>query len=227
MHELEVKIKYEFQNPRLLKEALTHRSFGSLNNERLEFLGDAVLNLVIGRFLFDRYLGLPEGELTRVRSVLVNQEGLTHVSKDLDLGKYLKLGAGELKTGGSERPSILSDAVEALFGAVYLDSGFEAVERVITELYSAYLDNTDPSLLSKDPKTKLQEYLQARHVPLPEYKVFDILGEAHDQEFIVECQIPSMGLTARGGGRNRRSAEQEAARLAYDLIKQEPIGDSR
>jgi ribonuclease-3 len=227
MHELESRFKYEFQNPNLLEEALTHRSFGSLNNERLEFLGDAVLNLVIGRLLFERYLGLPEGELTRVRSVLVNQDGLTHIAGDLELGKYLKLGAGEFKTGGNKRPSILSDAVEALFGAIYVDSGFESVERVITELYSVYLDNIDPSLLSKDPKTKLQEYLQARHVALPEYRVFDVLGEAHDQDFIVECRIESMDVTARGGGRNRRSAEQEAAQLAYDLITEKHIGDNR
>ncbi|MDA1332250.1 MAG: ribonuclease III [Proteobacteria bacterium] len=226
MHELEVRIKYEFRNPSLLEEALTHRSFGSLNNERLEFLGDAVLNLVIGRFLYERYLRLPEGELTRIRSVLVNQEGLTHISRDLELGQFLKLGAGELKTGGTERLSILSDAVEALFGAVYLDSGFEAVERVITELYSVYLNNIDPSLLSKDPKTKLQEYLQARRAALPEYRVLNILGEAHDQEFVVECQISSMSVTTTGGGRSRRSAEQEAARLAYDLITHNPIGDS-
>jgi len=130
MHELEDRIKYTFKNRSLLDEALTHRSFGTPNNERLEFLGDAVLNLVIGRYLFERHNDLPEGELTRVRSVLVDQDGLTRISMDLDLGNYLKLGAGEQKTGGSERPSILSDAVEALFGAVYIDSGFESVERV-------------------------------------------------------------------------------------------------
>ena len=220
MHELEDRIKYTFKNRSLLDEALTHRSFGTPNNERLEFLGDAVLNLVIGRYLFERHNDLPEGELTRVRSVLVDQDGLTRISMDLDLGNYLKLGAGEQKTGGSERPSILSDAVEALFGAVYIDSGFESVERVIQYLYSSYLENTDPRELSKDPKTKLQEFLQGMRLGLPHYQVIDILGEAHDQEFVVECRVSTFDVAAQGNGRSRRSAEQEAARLAYKLISE-------
>jgi len=220
MHELEDRIKYTFKNRSLLDEALTHRSFGTPNNERLEFLGDAVLNLVIGRYLFERHNDLPEGELTRVRSVLVDQDGLTRISMDLDLGNYLKLGAGEQKTGGSERPSILSDAVEALFGAVYIDSGFESVERVIQYLYSSYLENTDPRELSKDPKTKLQEFLQGMRLGLPDYQVIDILGEAHDQEFVVECRVSTFEVAAQGNGRSRRSAEQEAARLAYKLISE-------
>lgn len=220
MHELEDRIKYTFKNRSLLDEALTHRSFGTPNNERLEFLGDAVLNLVIGRYLFERHNDLPEGELTRVRSVLVDQDGLTRISMDLDLGNYLKLGAGEQKTGGSERPSILSDAVEALFGAIYIDSGFESVERVIQYLYSSYLENTDPRELSKDPKTKLQEFLQGMRLGLPDYQVIDILGEAHDQEFVVECRVSTFDVAARGNGRSRRSAEQEAAGLAYKLISE-------
>ena len=220
MHELEDRIKYTFKNRSLLDEALTHRSFGTPNNERLEFLGDAVLNLVIGRYLFERHNDLPEGELTRVRSVLVDQDGLTRISRDLDLGNYLRLGAGEQKTGGSERPSILSDGVEALFGAVYIDSGFESVERVIQYLYSSYLENTDPRELSKDPKTKLQEFLQGMRLGLPDYQVIDILGEAHDQEFVVECRVSTFDVAARGNGRSRRSAEQEAARLAYKLISE-------
>lgn len=220
MHELEDRIKYTFKNRSLLDEALTHRSFGTPNNERLEFLGDAVLNLVIGRYLFERHNDLPEGELTRVRSVLVDQDGLTRISMDLDLGNYLKLGAGEQKTGGSERPSILSDAVEALFGAIYIDSGFESVERVIQYLYSSYLENTDPRELSKDPKTKLQEFLQGMRLGLPDYQVIDILGEAHDQEFVVECRVSTFDVAARGNGRSRRSAEQEAAGLVYKLISE-------
>ena len=221
MHELEDRIKYTFSNRSLLDQALTHRSFGTSNNERLEFLGDAVLNLVIGRYLFERHPDLPEGELTRVRSVLVDQDGLTRISRDLDLGVHLKLGAGEEKTEGSKRPSILSDAVEALFGAVYLDSGFEAVERVIRTLYSSYIENTDPRELSKDPKTKLQEFLQGIRIALPDYGVIDVLGEAHDQEFVVECRVPTFDVAARGNGRSRRSAEQEAARLAYKLISEQ------
>ena len=221
MHELEDRIKYTFNNRALLDEALTHRSFGTPNNERLEFLGDAVLNLVIGRYLFEQHRDLPEGELTRVRSVLVDQDGLTRISKDLDLGGYLQLGAGEHKTGGSNRPSILSDAVEALFGAIYIDSGFDAVERVIKYLYSSYLENTDPRELSKDPKTKLQEFLQGMRIGLPDYQVVDILGEAHDQEFVVECRVATFEVVARGNGRSRRSAEQEAARLTYQLIAEQ------
>ena len=221
MHELEDRIKYTFSNRSLLDQALTHRSFGTSNNERLEFLGDAVLNLVIGRYLFERHPDLPEGELTRVRSVLVDQDGLTRISRDLDLGVHLKLGAGEEKTEGSKRPSILSDAVEALFGAVYLDSGFEAVERVIRTLYSSYIENTDPRELSKDPKTKLQEFLQGIRIALPDYGVIDVLGEAHDQEFVLECRVPTFDVAARGNGRSRRSAEQEAARLAYKLISEQ------
>lgn len=221
MHELEDRIKYTFSNRSLLDQALTHRSFGTSNNERLEFLGDAVLNLVIGRYLFERHPDLPEGELTRVRSVLVDQDGLTRISRDLDLGVHLKLGAGEEKTEGSKRPSILSDAVEAIFGAVYLDSGFEAVERVIRTLYSSYIENTDPRELSKDPKTKLQEFLQGIRVALPDYRVIDVLGEAHDQEFVLECRVPTFDVAARGNGRSRRSAEQEAARLAYKLISEQ------
>lgn len=221
MHGLEDRIKYTFSNRSLLNQALTHRSFGTPNNERLEFLGDAVLNLVVGRYLFEQHPDLPEGELTRVRSVLVDQDGLTHISRDIDLGIYLKLGAGEEKTGGSKRPSILSDAVEALFGAVYLDSGFEAVEQVIRTLYSSYIENTDPRELSKDPKTKLQEFLQGMRVALPDYRVIEILGEAHDQEFVVECRVPLFDVAARGNGRTRRSAEQEAAKLAYKLISEQ------
>jgi len=216
--ELESKIKYCFKNKHLLDEAITHRSFGSSNNERLEFLGDAVLNLVIGRSLFEKYPELPEGELTRVRSVLVDQEGLTSVAIDLDLGHFLKLGAGELKTGGNKRPSILSDAVEALFGAIYLDSDYETVERIIIQLYATYLGNMDPRELSKDPKTKLQEHLQASRIELPEYHVVEVLGEAHEQEFVVECRIPQHDNVARGNGSNRRSAEQKAARIAFELI---------
>ncbi len=218
MRELERKIQYSFTNKHLLEEAITHRSFASSNNERLEFLGDAVLNLVIGRFLFEKYPELPEGELTRVRSVLVDQDGLTSIAVDLDLGSFLRLGAGELKTGGNKRPSILSDAVEALFGAIYLDSDYETVEKIIIELYASYLGNMDPRELSKDPKTKLQEHLQASRIDLPEYHVVEVLGEAHEQEFVVECRIPQHGIVARGNGSNRRSAEQKAARIAFELI---------
>ena len=148
----------------------------------------------------------------------MDQEGLTSVAIDLDLGHFLKLGAGELKTGGNKRPSILSDAVEALFGAIYLDSDYETVERIIIQLYATYLVNMDPRELSKDPKTKWQEHLQASRFELPEYHVVEVLGEAHEQEFVVECRIPQHDIVARGNGSNRRSAEQKAARIAFELI---------
>ena len=218
MEILEKNLKYVFVNEALCSEALTHRSYGSPNNERLEFLGDSVLNLVIARSLFVQYPNLAEGDLTRIRSSLVNQEGLAAVARDLSIGEFLKLGTGEMKTGGSTRPSILSDAVEAIFGAVYLDAGFDVVERVINEAYQPYLDAVNPDAAYKDAKTRLQEYLQGKKLDLPEYAVLDILGEDHNQEFIVSCVIHSLNITVEGKGRSRRVAEQNAALNALDLV---------
>jgi ribonuclease-3 len=215
---LEKNLKYVFANKALCSEALTHRSYGSPNNERLEFLGDSVLNLVIARSLFVQYPNLAEGDLTRIRSSLVNQEGLAAVAVDLSIGDFLKLGTGEMKTGGSTRPSILSDAVEAIFGAIYLDAGFDVVERVINEAYQPYLDAVNPDAAYKDAKTRLQEYLQGKKLDLPEYAVLDILGEDHNQEFIVSCAIHSLNITVEGRGRSRRVAEQNAALSALDLV---------
>jgi len=215
---LEKNLKYVFANKALCSEALTHRSYGSPNNERLEFLGDSVLNLVIARSLFVQYPNLAEGDLTRIRSSLVNQEGLAAVAVDLSIGDFLKLGTGEMKTGGSTRPSILSDAVEAIFGAIYLDAGFDVVERVINEAYQPYLDAVNPDAAYKDAKTRLQEYLQGKKLDLPEYAVLDILGEDHNQEFIVSCVIHSLNITVEGKGRSRRVAEQNAALNALDLV---------
>jgi ribonuclease-3 len=215
---LEKNLKYVFANKALCSEALTHRSYGSPNNERLEFLGDSVLNLVIARSLFVQYPNLAEGDLTRIRSSLVNQEGLAAVAVDLSIGDFLKLGTGEMKTGGSTRPSILSDAVEAIFGAIYLDAGFDVVERVINEAYQPYLDAVNPDAAYKDAKTRLQEYLQGKKLELPEYAVLDILGEDHNQEFIVSCAIHSLNITVEGRGRSRRVAEQNAALNALDLV---------
>ena len=218
MEILEKNLKYVFANKALCSEALTHRSYGSPNNERLEFLGDSVLNLVIARSLFVQYPNLAEGDLTRIRSSLVNQEGLAAVAVDLSIGDFLKLGTGEMKTGGSTRPSILSDAVEAIFGAIYLDAGFDVVERVINEAYQPYLDAVNPDVAYKDAKTRLQEYLQGKKLDLPEYAVLDILGEDHNQEFIVSCAIHSLNITVEGRGRSRRVAEQNAALNALDLV---------
>ena len=218
MEILEKNLKYVFVNKALCSEALTHRSYGSPNNERLEFLGDSVLNLVIARSLFVQYPNLAEGDLTRIRSSLVNQEGLAAVAADLSIGDFLKLGTGEMKTGGSARPSILSDAVEAIFGAIYLDAGFDVVERVINGAYQPYLDAVNPDAAYKDAKTRLQEYLQGKKLDLPEYAVLDILGEDHNQEFIVSCAIYSLNITVEGRGRSRRVAEQNAALNALDLV---------
>ena len=218
MEILEKNLKYVFANKALCSEALTHRSYGSPNNERLEFLGDSVLNLVIARSLFVQYPNLAEGDLTRIRSSLVNQEGLAAVAADLSIGDFLKLGTGEMKTGGSARPSILSDAVEAIFGAIYLDASFDVVERVINEAYQPYLDAVNPDAAYKDAKTRLQEYLQGKKLDLPEYAVLDILGEDHNQEFIVSCAIHSLNITVEGRGRSRRVAEQNAALNALDLV---------
>ncbi len=218
MEILEKNLKYVFANKALCSEALTHRSYGSPNNERLEFLGDSVLNLVIARSLFAKYPSLAEGDLTRIRSSLVNQEGLAAVAADLSIGDFLKLGTGEMKTGGSTRPSILSDAVEAIFGAIYLDAGFDVVERVINEAYQPYLDAVNPDAAYKDAKTRLQEYLQGKKLDLPEYAVLDILGEDHNQEFIVSCASHSLNITVEGRGRSRRVAEQNAALSALDFV---------
>jgi ribonuclease III len=204
-------LDYIFIKPELLQEALTHRSASSKNNERLEFLGDSILNFVVAGELFERYPNLPEGDLSRIRASLVNKEGLALVASDLSLGDFLTLGSGELKSGGYRRDSILADAVEAIFGAVYLDTGFNACRDLILRLYQNQFTNIpDPALL-KDPKTRLQELLQSRKLDLPNYDVISVSGKAHNQMFNVECQITELGITAEGKASNRRKAEQLAA----------------
>jgi ribonuclease-3 len=217
---LQPRLGYPFQQPRLLRQALTHRSHGTPHNERLEFLGDAVLNCVIASLLFERFQGLPEGHLSRLRASLVNQDSLSELAQALDLGTHLKLGEGELRSGGFRRPSILADALEAILGAVYLDGGFEAAAALVGRLFEARLQAIDPRTLGKDPKTLLQEHLQGRRLALPRYSVLNIEGEAHDQHFHVECLIPELSIRALGDGPSRRAAEQSAARAAYDLIQQ-------
>lgn len=214
---LERAIDYQFANPDLLKQALTHRSYGTPHNERLEFLGDSVLNCVIAAALFERFSGVREGDLSRLRAGLVRQEALFQVAQRIGLGEWLRLGEGELKSGGFRRPSILADALEALFGAVFLESGFEAARRVILRLYEPFLGDLDPRRPSKDAKTTLQEHLQGRRLALPRYELRATRGEAHAQEFEVECRVPELGIIARGVGTSRRAAEQEAARSAYEM----------
>jgi ribonuclease-3 len=214
---VERRLAYEFRDASLLRQALTHRSHGTPHNERLEFLGDGLLNFVVARLLYEQFSRLPEGDLSRLRASLVNQQILSELALTLSLGEHLRLGEGELKSGGFRRPSILADAFEAIIGAVFLDGGFAAAESVLTGLYRPLLAKTDPASLGKDPKTRLQEYLQARRLALPQYSIVEVSGEAHDQRFRVECAIPELGVTSLGEGASRRAAEQEAARAAYDL----------
>ncbi len=207
----------EFERSELLQQALIHRSFGAPHNERLEFLGDGVLNCSIASLLFERFPSFPEGDLSRIRAHLVNQECLSRLAQGLDLGQYLSLGEGELKSGGFRRPSILADALEAIFGAVFIDRGFAAADRLIRKLYAPLLSTIDPKSLGKDPKTLLQEFLQGRRLELPKYNIVEVRGEAHEQLFLVECLISELGLRSVGEGGSRRSAEQRAAQSAYEL----------
>jgi ribonuclease-3 len=209
---------YEFSQPKLLQRALTHRSYAAEHNERLEFLGDSILGCVIAKHLYTAYSNLTEGELSRLRSSLVREETLATLAQKIDLGNCLLLGEGERKSGGFRRPSILADGMEALFGAVFLDADFAAAEKVVLSLYVPYLANIDVNTLGKDGKTLLQEYLQSKHLPLPIYSVSAIQGEAHSQQFHVECAIPALKMTTRGEGNSRRNAEQQAALAAYRKI---------
>lgn len=208
---------YAFKRPELLRQALTHRSFGSPNNERLEFLGDSVLNCAVASCLFRLYPKLSEGELSRLRAHLVKEQTLAEIARRLNLGKQLVLGEGEVRSGGADRPSILADGLEALLGAVYLDGGFPAAEEMVSSLYNGYLENIDPQAMGKDPKTLLQEYLQGRRLALPQYSIVSTTGEAHKQLFQVECLIQDLDVRSLGKGHSRRSAEQNAAQIAYQL----------
>jgi ribonuclease-3 len=216
------QLGHEFIQPQLLQRALTHRSYAPEHYERLEFLGDSILGCVIAQHLYTAFPALSEGELSRLRSNLVKEETLAILAQQLDLGSYLKLGEGELKSGGFRRPSILADAMEALFGAVFLDAGFTAAERVVLNLFVPYLAQVDLRSLGKDAKTMLQEYLQSKHIPLPVYTVIATHGEAHAQSFQVECAVPSLKIFTRGEGNSRRNAEQQGALAAYQLIGNKP-----
>ena len=216
---LQQRIGYSFSRPELLAQALTHRSHSAPHNERLEFLGDSVLNCVVAAELFGRFGGLPEGDLSRLRAHLVRQEALHQVAQTLALGDHLRLGEGELKSGGFTRPSILADALEAVIGAIFLDGGFAAAQGTIVRLYQPLLAGLDPKTLEKDPKTLLQELLQARRIALPQYSVVATRGAAHSQNFEVECLIPELSVRTTGSGSSRRTAEQEAAMRAFEQIR--------
>ena len=216
---LEAALGHGFGRPELLRQALTHRSFGASHNERLEFLGDSLLNCVVAAALYQRFAALKEGELSRLRASLVRQETLAEIARGLGLGELLQLGEGELKSGGAQRPSILADALEALFGAIYVDAGFDAVRRVIERLYEPAMTRIDPNDSGKDPKTALQEILQGRHLPLPRYTLLATSGEAHAQQFEIECVVADLGIRSTGTGASRRIAEQQAAQRAIAEIK--------
>jgi len=219
LEKLQLTLGYQFANPDLLSLALTHRSMSQLNYERLEFLGDALLDFVIGEILYFRFQDASEGELSRLRASFVNKSALAGLGKQLDLGSLVKLGTGEAKSGGKQRESILADVVEALIAAVYLDGGLEACKSVVQRLTAEMLENPRQEAQTKDAKTRLQELLQARSLPLPVYKVLEISGEAHEQTFHVECRSALTEQATQGAGPSKRSAEQNAAQLAVEAVE--------
>lgn len=217
--ELQHRLQHEFSDPSLLARALTHRSFSSDHYERLEFLGDSVLSLAVSDLLYSRLGSLPEGDLSRVRANLVKQDTLHLLAVDLGLPDVLKLGDGEVRSGGQKRPSILADALEAIIGAVYLDAGFTKAQSLVHRLFNAVEINPQMEAIGKDPKTELQEWLQGRKMKLPLYTVVGTLGAAHKQSFDVECEIPVLNLRERGIGGSRRAGEQAAAAAMLQTIK--------
>jgi len=216
---LQKRLGYTFSEQALLTRALTHRSFGADHNERLEFLGDAVLNLAVSSLLFERFGGSDEGDLTRVRAHLVREESLHRTALALGLPDVMRLSEGEARGGGAQRPSILADGVEALVGAVYLDGGFDRASELVRRLFGDVIAASEAHTWSKDAKTELQEWLQARRIAVPTYRIVGTTGQAHAQTFEVECAIPALSLAEAGHGRSRRAAEQEAARRLLDALK--------
>ena len=216
---LQHRLQHQFSNSALLGQALTHRSFSADHNERLEFLGDAVLNLAVADLLFQRLSELPEGDLSRIRANLVKQDTLHHLSEDLGLPDVIRLGEGEVRSGGYKRPSILADALEAVIGAVYLDAGYAAAQALVQRLFKAVEINPQMDAVGKDAKTELQEWLQGRKMKLPLYRVVGTLGQAHKQTFDVECEIIELNITERGIGTSRRAGEQSAATAMLQTLK--------
>ena len=223
---LRERLGHEMQDPALFSAALTHRSASGRNNERLEFLGDSVLNLLVAELLYERFPQASEGDLSRLRASLVSAAPLAMIAQDIELGDELQLGSGELKTGGFRRQSILADALEALIGAIYLDAGLDAARHLVRRLWAAQLEHLPQAEALKDPKTRLQEYLQARGHALPDYRLEQIAGEAHAQHFTVCCEIAALGLQATGEGLSRRRAEQQAAQRIIDQLVDQR-GESR
>ncbi len=216
---LQQRLGHDFTQPLLLLRALTHRSHGAEHNERLEFLGDAVLSAAISALLYERFADSAEGDLTRVRAHLVREDSLHRVALALGLPEVLRLSEAEARAGGARRPSILADALEAVIGSVFLDGGYAAAQALVQRLFAEQVAGTDAERWSKDAKTELQEWLQARRLPVPAYAIVATRGQAHAQTFEVECVVAPLGLAERGEGRSRRIAEQEAARRMLDALK--------
>jgi ribonuclease-3 len=216
---LQARLGHSFADAALLERALTHKSFGPHHNERLEFLGDAVLAAAVSGMLYRRFAQSDEGELTRIRAHLVREEMLHRLALELELPLHLRLSDGEARSGGAQRASILADALEALIGAVYLDGGFDAASDMVERLFAPLVASTAAQGWSRDPKTELQEWLQARRQPVPTYRIEATSGRQHEQSFVVVCSVPAAGLEARGEGRSRRVAEQDAARSALATLK--------
>ncbi len=216
---LQVRLQHRFSDAHLLLRSVTHRSFSIDHNERLEFLGDSVLNLAVADLLFQRLSALPEGDLSRVRANLVKQDTLHRLAVELGLPEVIRLGEGEARSGGQKRPSILADALEAIIGAVYLDAGFAAAQSLVQRLFQAVEINPEMQAIGKDPKTELQEWLQARKMSLPLYRVVGTLGAAHKQTFDVECEVIELNFSERGIGASRRAGEQAAASAMLQTIK--------
>ena len=223
---LQRRLGHRFTSAALLQRALTHRSFGADHNERLEFLGDAVLSLAVSELLFDRFSGSDEGDLTRVRAHLVREDSLHRAALGLNLPDLIRLSDGEARGGGAQRASILADAVEALIGAVFQEGGYERARALVQSLFGEVIHATEADSWSKDAKTELQEWLQARRIAVPAYRIAATHGQAHAQTFEVECAVAALGLVERGQGKSRRTAEQEAARRMLDALKTSDRPDS-
>jgi ribonuclease III len=219
LERLQQRLGYRFVQPHLLVRALTHRSFGADHYERLEFLGDAVLGLAVSSLLYERFAASDEGDLTRVRAHLVREESLHRVALSLGLPDVMRLSEGEARSGGGQRPSILADTLEAILGAVYLDGGFPAAAHVLKRLYGDSIQGADVTSFGKDAKTELQEWLQARKLPVPAYRIESTRGQAHAQTFEVVCEVATLHLSESGEGRSRRQAEQEAARKMLATLR--------
>ena len=219
IQQLEKKINYTFADLSLLEQALTHRSFKAKNNERLEFLGDSILNFIVAEILFHKFPALSEGDLSRLRSDLVKSKTLSDIAIKLDLGNYVRLGEGELKSAGWRRPSILADCLEAIMAAIYLDSNLETVKQFISTWFYDLIENIDPKKIDKDAKSLVQELLQAQQISRPKYTIASISGEAHAQTFDVLCEIEKLGIHSTGQATSRKEAEQIAALRAIDMLK--------